>query len=73
MLMKNTLTDWKIKDDTPVIITDSGSSMIKAFKLAKTSCDENLLSKTIDAVATGVTEVASRKVHQVHLCLLALP
>ncbi len=52
-IIKKILSDWQIESDCPIIITDSGSSMIKAFKAVKNSYDENLLQKTIDDVASG--------------------
>ena len=50
--IENTVKEWGL-GHIPIIITDSGSNMVKAFKEAKRSYAEDLLESTIELVATN--------------------
>ena len=50
--IENKVKEWGL-GHIPIIITDSGSNMVKAFKEAKSSYAEDLLESTIELVATN--------------------
>jgi hypothetical protein len=50
--IENKVKEWGL-GHIPIIITDSGSNMVKAFKEAKISYAEDFLESTIEVVATN--------------------
>ncbi len=50
-LMKKVINEWGF--EVPIIVTDNGSKMVKAFQLVSTQED---IDTVIDNVATGRTE-----------------
>lgn len=50
-LVKNFLTEWDI--EVPIIVTDNGGNMIKAFQLAATP---ERMEKVINDIATNTTQ-----------------
>ena len=50
-LMKKVITDWGF--EVPIIVTDNGSNMVKAFQVVST---QEGIEAVIDSVATGRTE-----------------
>lgn len=46
------MKEWGISH-IPIIITDNGSNMVKAFKEAKSSYSSDLIDQTIEQVATN--------------------
>ena len=63
--MKKTIKQWDL-GHIPIVITDSGSNMVKAFKEPKSFYSSELEYETIDQVATNSSVSRDRPLAQQH-------